>query len=315
MSPPLQLGFAGTPPFAVAALDILHSSRHRVSAVYSMPDRPQGRGRQIQYSPVKQRALQLGLPVFQPPSFRTPEALAELKALGLDALVVAAYGLILPEAALAAPRLGSFNIHASLLPRWRGAAPIQRAILAGDADTGITIMRMAAKLDSGPILLRESLAILPTDTSASLQNKLAVLGASLMLQVLEDLAAGKSRETPQSADGVLYAPKVDKAEALLDWGASAAEILRKIRAFNPWPIAETSWRGSQFRIWEAAPAPDSHVSAAPGAVLQVSDRGIDVACGQGCITLTRVQVPGKKPQNAPEFSRAHALADARFGGS
>jgi methionyl-tRNA formyltransferase len=309
----LQLGFAGTPQFAVPALDALYASRHPIRAVFSMPDRPKGRGRQIQQSPVKVRALQLGLAVLQPASLRTPEALAELKALGLDVLVVAAYGLILPEVALAAPRLGCLNIHASLLPRWRGAAPIQRAILAGDTSTGITIMRMAAGLDTGPMLLRDSMAISATDTSASLHDKLATMGASLILRAIEDLAAGTSSETPQSSDGVLYAAKIDKAEAHIDWGDGAAAILRQIRAFNPRPVAETSWRGSQLRIWEAVPAADRGVSAPPGAVMQVTDRGIDVACGSGSITLTRVQLPGKNPQSAPEVARAHGLADARFG--
>jgi methionyl-tRNA formyltransferase len=205
------------------------------------------------------------------------------------------------------------NIHASLLPRWRGAAPIQRAILAGDACTGITIMRMAAGLDTGPILRSEAMAIAATDTSASLHDKLAVRGAELIVRAIEDLAAGTSVEAPQSADGVLYAAKIDKAEAALDWSASAPAILRKIRAFNPWPIAETRWRGLQLRIWEAAPIAPGGASAPPGVVLQVTDRGIDVACGQGSITLTRVQLPGKNPQHAPEFARAQALSDARFG--
>jgi len=245
----LRLGFAGTPTFSVPALDALVRSEHLVRAVFTKPDRPAGRGRHSQVSPVKQRALELGLPVLDPASFKSPEALGALQTLDLDALVVVAYGLILPPPALAAPRLGCYNIHASLLPRWRGAAPIQRALLAGDRVTGVTIMRMQAGLDTGPMLAACAVDIEDCDTGGTLHDRLAAAGARLLRETLDALARGPVPETPQPEAGVTYAQKISKAEAEIDWRADAVEVLRKVRAFNPAPVAQTRWNGEQLRIW------------------------------------------------------------------
>jgi methionyl-tRNA formyltransferase len=247
----LRLGFAGTPTFSVPALEALAGSEHAVQAVFTKPDRPTGRGRHFSPSPVKRRAVELGLAVLEPLSFKSPETLDTLRALDLDALVVVAYGLILPPAALAAPRLGCFNIHASLLPRWRGAAPIQRALLAGDAITGVTIMRMEAGLDTGPLLAVRSIDIEDGDTGGSLHDRLAVLGAALLGETLDALARGPVPETPQPEAGVTYAQKISKAEAEIDWREDAAQVLRKVRAFNPAPVAQTRWGSRPVRIWEA----------------------------------------------------------------
>ncbi len=231
----MRLGFAGTPNFSVPALEALAGSGHDLRAVFTKPDRPAGRGRQVQMSAVKQRALELGLTVFEPATFKSPETLETLRALDLDALVVVAYGHILPPAALEAPRLGCFNIHASLLPRWRGAAPIQRALLSGDAVTGVTIMRMESGLDTGPMLAVRAIDIGAGDTGGSLHDRLAVLGAELLRETLDALARGPVPETPQPEVGVTYAQKISKAEAEIDWRVDAEEALRKVRAFNPDP--------------------------------------------------------------------------------
>ncbi|MGO9513830.1 MAG: methionyl-tRNA formyltransferase [Steroidobacteraceae bacterium] len=311
----MRLGFAGTPEFAVPALDALAHSAHTLQAVLTKPDRPAGRGRTMQMSPVKKRALELGLAVQQPAGFKNSEACEALRALRLDALVVVAYGLILPPAALAAPRLGCFNIHASLLPRWRGAAPIQRAILAGDATTGVTIMRMEAALDTGPILAVRKMDIGPLDTAGSLSDRLAVLGGELMCQTLDALAAGRASEVPQPQSGVTYAQKISKDEALIDWQEDAVQVLRRIRAFNPAPVAETRLDGTQVRIWEAELAPSAAVPAQrapPGTVLNAPSDGIDVACGQGQLRIIRLQLAGRKPLAAREFVKAQRLAGARF---
>jgi methionyl-tRNA formyltransferase len=261
----LRLGFAGTPDFAVPALDRL-AAQHRICAVFTQPDRPAGRGRALHLSPVKRRALELGLAVHQPSSFKSPEARAPLRDADLDALVVVAYGLILPSEALGMPRWGCINIHASLLPRWRGAAPIQRAVLAGDRITGVTIMRMEAGLDTGPMLTSATTAIERSDTAKTLHDRLAMMGADLIAETLDGLARGAMRETAQPAEGVTYAQKIEKREALIDWQRSAEEIFRQVHAFNPWPMAETRFNGEQLRIWEAEPleAPAMN-SAAPGA--------------------------------------------------
>jgi methionyl-tRNA formyltransferase len=260
----LRLGFAGTPEFAVPALDALARSRHRVEAVFTQPDRPAGRGQVMHLSAVKRRAGELGLTVHQPQSFKTPDAEATLRGLDLDALVVVAYGLILPIGALAAPKLGCFNIHASLLPRWRGAAPIQRALLAGDATTGISIMRMEAGLDTGPMLATRELAIAPQDTGGSLHDRLAHLGGDLIVDTLDAVANGSTHEEQQPSMGITYADKINKAEALIDWGGDARSILRRVRAFNPWPIAETKLDGVQVRVWEAELGPDTELPTRAG---------------------------------------------------
>jgi methionyl-tRNA formyltransferase len=238
-----------------------------------------------------------------------------LRELRLDALVVAAYGLILPPAVIAAPRLGCFNIHASLLPRWRGAAPIQRALLAGDAITGVSIMRMEAGLDTGPILRTRSIEILPLDTAGSLRDRLAIIGAELMCLALDDVAAGSAIEVPQPHSGVTYAEKISKGEALIDWHEDAGLVLRRIRAFNPSPIAETRLEGAQLRVWQAELAPGDPAAipgAAPGTVLGATAEGIDVACGRGVLRIVRLQLAGRKPVTAHEFIRARPLAGLRF---
>jgi len=306
----LRLGFAGTPEFAVPALDALARSPHTLEAVFTKPDRAAGRGRQLQSSPVKLRARELGLAILQPATFKDPEACEALR--GLDALVVVAYGLILPAPALAAPRLGCFNIHASLLPRWRGAAPIQRALLAGDAITGITIMRMQAQLDAGPILAARAIDIGPRDTAGVLHDRLARLGAELICQTLDALAHGPVAETPQPQAGVTYAGKVSKSEAPIDWRQDAEQVLRQVRAFNPTPVAETRLGALQLRIWEADRLAEPPALAAPGTVLHAAERGIDVACGSGAIRITRLQLAGRKPLAAAEFLKAQPLAGARF---
>jgi methionyl-tRNA formyltransferase len=314
----LRLAFAGTPAFAVAALDALHSAGFLVAGAFTQADRPAGRGLGLQPSPVKKRAVELGIPVLQPLTFKAPDAADALAALGVDAFIVVAYGLILPAAVLGIPRLGSFNIHASLLPRWRGAAPIQRAILAGDAATGVTIMRMEAGLDTGPMLRARAVPILAEDTALTLHDRLGVLGGELIVSVLADLSVGAVQEQSQPASGVTYAAKIDKAEARIDWRDDAASLARKIRAFNPWPIAETRFRGQQLRIHEAQPAPPSALapdaaSAPPGTVLGLVADAIAVACGQGVLYVRRLQLPGRKAVAAREFANAQPLGGAQFG--
>ena len=320
----LRLGFAGTPQFSVAALDALLRSRHRVVAVFTQPDRPAGRGQSLQLSAVKRRALVAKLQLLQPASFKTPDAAAALDRLELDALVVVAYGLILPAAVLTLPKLGCFNIHASLLPRWRGAAPIQRALLAGDTTTGVTIMRMEAGLDTGPILAAREVQIGERETAGSLHDRLAPLGGELLLETLDAVAAGRAREQPQSQSGITYAEKITKAEALIDWREAATSILRRVRAFNPWPIAETRMNGAQLRIWDAelvpgmaaaTPSDAEDVSRPPGSVVAASSDGIDVACGRGALRLLRLQLAGRKPLAAPEFLKSQRVALSSFASS
>jgi methionyl-tRNA formyltransferase len=301
----------------VPALDALAGAGHSLVAVFTKPDSPAGRGRALQASPVKQRALELALELHQPISFKTAEACRTLAALKLDALVVVAYGLILPPDALAAPRLGCFNIHASLLPRWRGAAPIQRAILAGDARTGVTIMRMQAGLDTGPMLAVRECPIGSDDNAATLHDRLAMLGAELIRESIDEIAAGRAVEVAQPASGVTYARKIDKTEALIDWRQEAEPILRQIRAFNPAPVAETRLHGTQLRIWAAAPAPDTPADAAdaaavPGTVLRADPNGVDVASGHGVVRVLRMQLAGRKILEARDFIKSQPLTGARF---
>ena len=309
--PALRLGFAGTPEFAVPALEVL-AGAHRIGAVFTQPDRPAGRGQSMHASPVKAAAIRLGLPVHQPVSFKLPQALETLRSLELDALVVVAYGLILPPAALRSPRLGCINIHASLLPRWRGAAPIQRAILAGDANTGVTIMRMDAGLDTGPMLAVGEIAIGAHDTAKTLHDRLARLGAELVAETLHALQAGRVSEVPQPTDGVTYAEKINKAEALIDWRQDAVQVWRRVRAFNPWPIAETRLDGAQLRIWDAEMLDADVSTMEPGTVLAATDAGIDVACGRGVLRILRLQLAGRKPLVPGEFLKGQRLDGARF---
>jgi methionyl-tRNA formyltransferase len=296
----------------VPALEALLRSSHRVVAVYTQPDRPAGRGQQLAASAVKQCALRHGLPVEQPATLRDAAAVERLQSWSADIMIVAAYGLLLPQSILQTPRLGCINIHASLLPRWRGAAPIQRAIAAGDAESGVTIMQMEAGLDTGPMLLTRAVPIDARETAASLHDRLATLGAEALLAALEEISQGTARPRAQPADGVTYATKLRKEEAVIDWSRSAAEIDRQIRAFDPWPVAETRLNGRQLRVWQAMPI-DSRASREPGEVLTTSAAGIDVSTGDGVLRLTRVQSAGRKAMSAAVFLKAHRLDGAVLG--
>lgn len=304
MSSGLRIVFAGTPDFAVPCLQACIASGHSVVAVYTQPDRPAGRGRKLSPSPVKQAALAAGLPVEQPDSLRDTEARSVLAAWQPDLLVVVAYGLILPRKVLATPRLGCWNVHASLLPRWRGAAPIQRAILAGDAETGVDLMQMEAGLDTGPVLLQRRTPITAEDTGGQLHDRLSLLGADVLAEGLCRLADGSlPAAAPQPEAGVSYAHKLDKAEARLDFSQSAQALEHKIRAFNPWPVAEAEVAGERLRIW-AATVIEGHRPDQAGQVLAASRAGIDIACGEQVLRLTTVQRPGGKPISAADYLNA-----------
>lgn len=296
------------------ALDALVASRHRVAAVYTQPDRPAGRGQQLATSAVKQCAIRHGLPVEQPATLRDQPTVERLQQWHADVMVVVAYGLILPAAVLALPRLGCLNIHASLLPRWRGAAPIHRAILAGDTQTGVTIMRMDAGLDTGPMLLERATPITGSDTAAALHDRLAAMGAEALLTALDGILDGSIAARPQPGQGVTYAAKIRKDEASIDWSKTAAELDRQVRAFNPWPVAETHCDGQQLRVWEANVA-DANSTAAPGTVVATGAEGIQVATGSGILNLTRVQLAGRKAVSAAQFLNAHPLDGTVLAGS
>ena len=312
MTDRLRIVFAGTPDFAVPALDALHAAGHEIAAVYTQPDRPAGRGRSLNESPVKRRAVELGLPLEQPATLRTPEAAADLAAYRPELMVVVAYGLILPPAILGVPRLGCWNIHASLLPRWRGAAPIQRAILAGDTTTGITIMQMDAGLDTGPMLLVRPLSIGARANGGQLHDRLAALGAESIVAAVEQFLSGQIAAVRQPDEGATYATKIRKQEAVIDWRQSSVQIDRQVRAFNPWPVAETRWQGQQLRIWEAeSVAADG--DGEPGRVLEAAGGRLLVAAGEGALQLHRVQLAGRRAMTAAEFLNAHSLAGARLG--
>jgi len=298
----LRVVFAGTPEFALPCLDALLASDASCVAVYTRPDRPAGRGRHPQPSPVKQRALAAGIAIEQPESLKDAATQAQLANYAPDLIVVVAYGLILPRAVLAVPRHGCWNVHASLLPRWRGAAPIQRAILAGDAQTGVNLMQMEAGLDTGPVLLESRTAILPDDSSGRLHDRLAILGAALLSEGLQRLQNGDSLAArTQPEDGVCYAHKLDKAEALLDWRESAVVLDRKIRAFHPWPVAEAEVGGERLRIHAAEPV---DASGEPGSPVKVTRCRLAIACGTGALALLRVQRAGGKVIDATDYVNA-----------
>jgi methionyl-tRNA formyltransferase len=309
----MRVAFAGTPEFAQIALARLHAAGFAIPLVLTQPDRPAGRGMKLQASPVKAFALEQGLNVAQPRSLRldgkypddAQAAREALLAARSDVLVVAAYGLILPQWVLDLPPRGCLNIHASLLPRWRGAAPIHRAIEAGDSVTGITIMQMDAGLDTGDMLLVEPVDIAPDDTTGTLHDRLAVLGGRMIVETLELIACGGLRATPQPAEGVSYAHKIDKAEAAIDWQQPAALIARRIRAFDPFPGASTRLNGELLKLWRAAPGSAQGV---PGTVLNVDDEAFTVACGEGALRVLELQRPGGKRIAARQFLQAQPVA-------
>lgn len=291
----MKLVFAGTPEFAAQALKAILAADHRVELVLTQPDRPSGRGMALHPSPVKEVAMAAGIEVFQPPTLKDPAAQERVRAVDADAMVVAAYGLILPQAVLDMPRFGCINIHASLLPRWRGAAPIQRAILAGDAETGVCIMQMEAGLDTGPVLHCGQLPLAADETAGSLHDKLAELGARLIVETLPRLPLA-ARKQPD--EGVTYAAKIEKAEAQLDWRLPAVDLERRIRAFNPFPGAATALEGVMVKVWRAEVV---SVSATPGTVVSADRDGIVVACGVGALRLIELQKAGGKRLASAQF--------------
>jgi len=302
---PLNIIFAGTPDFAARHLQALIDSAHNVIGVYTQPDRPAGRGKKLCASPVKALALAHNIPVYQPSSLRKEPAQQELAALNADIMVVVAYGLILPKVVLDTPRLGCINVHGSILPRWRGAAPIQRALWAGDKETGITIMQMDVGLDTGDMLLKTHLPIEDDDTSASLYEKLAEQGPAALLQALEGLATGALTAEKQDETLANYAEKLSKEEAKLDWRKSAQQLWQEVRAFNPWPMSYFEHQGHTIKVWQATLSPTTS-NAAPGTIISATKKGIEVATGEGVITLLSLQLPGKKPLNVADILNARA---------
>jgi methionyl-tRNA formyltransferase len=308
----MRIVFAGTPAFAEAALAALLAAGHELPLVLTQPDRPAGRGLRDAPSPVKQLSLRHALPVFQPATLKCLDAQQRLRDARPDAMVVAAYGLILPQAVLDIPPLGCLNIHASLLPRWRGAAPIQRAILAGDEKTGISIMRMEAGLDTGPVLLQEAISVARDETAGSVHDRLARLGARLIVTALERLARGELTAVPQPQAGATYAAKISKAETQIDWREPADLLERRVRAYNPTPAARSSFAGEVIKIWRAAA--DLNGEGLPGAILSATPQGIVVACGSGVLRILELQRSGGKRLSAGAFVQGFALSPgARFG--
>ena len=308
----IRVVFAGTPDFAVPSLKMLLDSEHEVCAVYTQPDRPAGRGRKLTPSSVKVIAIASGVPVFQPKSLKSAEDLKQLAAFQADLMVVAAYGLILNQQVLDTPRLGCINVHASLLPRWRGAAPIQRALMAGDEITGVTIMRMILKLDAGDMLHKEICPIGRQDTAGDLHDKLAVLGAQGLAKVLPRLESGSELAELQDEDKVTYAEKLNKAEAVLDWARPAEKLALMVRGLNAWPVAQTFYDGKVLRIWRAQ-ALSQVVEELPGTVLPSAGKHFDVATGRGVLRLQEVQLPGGKRMKVNDFISARDIAGMRLG--
>jgi methionyl-tRNA formyltransferase len=313
VSHPLRIIYAGTPDFSVAALHALIESSYEVVAVYTQPDRPAGRGRGLQASPVKEKAQEHAIPVYQPVSLKDPQAQIELKAIEADLMIVVAYGLLLPPTVLNAPRLGCLNIHASLLPRWRGAAPIQRAILAGDKKTGITIMQMDEGLDTGDMLAVAECDITADDTGSSLHDKLMVLGAQTLLSVLPAIAEQTQSKIKQNGADACYASKLDKSEAKIDWLSSAMDIHLAIQAYNSWPVAYCSYqkknKAAKLRLWlaEVVDGGSNYTDSEPGEVIAESAQGVDVKTGEGIIRITRLQAEGKRQMSVADFLNANSL--------
>ncbi|MGR9099484.1 MAG: methionyl-tRNA formyltransferase [Gammaproteobacteria bacterium] len=308
----MKIVFAGTPEFAVPTLKMLADSPHDICAVYTQPDRPAGRGRVLKPGPVKETALQYGIPVHQPQTLKTREEQRRLSEFGADLMVVVAYGLILPQEVLDAPRLGCINVHASLLPRWRGAAPIQRALMEGDGKTGVTIMQMVLQLDAGDMLYQAECLIGERETASQLHDRLAVLGAEALARILPAIETGRVLPEKQDESQVTYAQKLDKSEAVLDWSQPAENLARKVRGMNAWPVAQTLYRGKVLRIWEAD-AVLSSVDEKPGTVLQSDGKHMDVVAGQGVLRLREVQLPGGKRMSVEAFLNAHDVSNVRLG--
>ncbi len=309
----MKIIYAGTPEFAVPALQALLDSEHHVIAVYTQPDRPAGRGRKLTASPVKLLAQTHEIPVYQPLNLKDKEAQAEFKALQADLMVVAAYGLILPKQILEAPTHGCLNIHGSLLPRWRGAAPIQRAIAAGDETTGITIMQMDIGLDTGDMLYKSELPILPSNTASEIHDQLAELGADALMKTIDLLEQDALQPEPQAEDAVTYASKLSKTEAILDWSHSATTLVRLVHAFNAWPVAQTKVEDKVLRIWRAS-ADHVPVKESAGTVINESpEQGVQVACGEGSVWLEEVQLPGKRPMQIRDFLNGRSLLGQTLG--
>ena len=312
----MKLAFAGTPEFAAVILDALAHSRHCVEVVFTRPDARAGRGKRVAESPVKQCAAAAGIRVLQPRSMRAAEAAEQLAAAESDAMVVAAYGFLLPAPILAIPRLGCINVHASILPRWRGAAPVHHALLAGDPRTGVSIMQMDTGLDSGPILATRTCAIAPDDTCGSLTGRLAALGAAALVDTLDALEAGTVEARPQDDAAATRAPKLSKTQAAIDWARPAAEIERMVRAFDPWPVAHTRVAGAgapALRIWRAESAAGDS-SETPGTVLACDESGLVVAAAHGVVRITEIQPPGARRMSVAEFVRGHRFTvGARLG--